>query len=417
MLIFNPERRQVTAETAGVIVDLLIGPAQVMHLAGDLTAAESAYRALREAYPEHPKPMHELGVLLVQRGDVDEGMELLIDAVSHDHLVADWHHDLGCALIEHHRRYDLTLSQVQTHFHRALRLNANHLYAHVNLSQIHETQGDVDSALHWMSRASVLDPGAGQWVIRRSELLLQMSRAEEAELLCSTWLKRHGPSALMEHYLQAQTGKGVSSRASDEYVTQVFDNYAVTFDSHLALLDYQAPRHVGETMARYRGSSLASLDILDAGCGTGLCAPHVRPMARRLVGIDLSPRMLDRARMRGGYDELHASELMSYAQAHALEFDVIICADTLCYFGDLTAALEAFYAALRPGGILVFTLEQQLQDNAAYTLGKSGRYQHPRSYVDHVLQCSDWKHIDVSAVHLRNERQQSVAGWLVCAHK
>ena len=38
-----------------------------------------------------------------------------------------------------------------------------------------------------------------------------------------------------------------------------------------------------------------SLDVLDAGCGTGLCGPLVAPYARRLVGVDLSERMLARA--------------------------------------------------------------------------------------------------------------------------
>ena len=38
--------------------------------------------------------------------------------------------------------------------------------------------------------------------------------------------------------------------------------------------------------------------MLDAGCGTVLCGPLVAPFARRLVGVDLSARMLDQAKAR-----------------------------------------------------------------------------------------------------------------------
>ena len=36
--------------------------------------------------------------------------------------------------------------------------------------------------------------------------------------------------------------------------------------------------------------------ILDAGCGTGLCGPLLRPLAARLVGVDLSEKMVELAR-------------------------------------------------------------------------------------------------------------------------
>ncbi|MCX4239251.1 class I SAM-dependent DNA methyltransferase [Paraliomyxa miuraensis] len=62
------------------------------------------------------------------------------------------------------------------------------------------------------------------------------------------------------------------------------------------------------------------LDVLDAGCGTGLCAPLLRPLARTLVGVDLSGKMLDQARRRGGYDELIEAELTEMLDAHAARY-------------------------------------------------------------------------------------------------
>jgi predicted TPR repeat methyltransferase len=48
---------------------------------------------------------------------------------------------------------------------------------------------------------------------------------------------------------------------------------------------------------------------LDAGCGTGLCGPLLRPYASELTGVDLSAGMLDRARPRQVYDHLEKGEL------------------------------------------------------------------------------------------------------------
>ena len=55
-----------------------------------------------------------------------------------------------------------------------------------------------------------------------------------------------------------------------------------------------------------------SLDVLDAGCGTGLCGPLVAPYARRLSGVDLSAGMLARAKEKNVYDALVQGELTEY---------------------------------------------------------------------------------------------------------
>ena len=121
-----------------------------------------------------------------------------------------------------------------------------------------------------------------------------------------------------------------------------------------------------------------SLDVLDAGCGTGLCGPLVAPYARRLVGVDLSEAMLARARARNVYDELVKRELTAYLRDSPGSFDVIVSADTLVYFGPLEEVAAAAANALRPGGVLVFTVEELsgAASDAGYSLSPNGRYRH-----------------------------------------
>ena len=94
-------------------------------------------------------------------------------------------------------------------------------------------------------------------------------------------------------------------------------------------------------LARRLSAADAHLDVLDGGCGTGLAGPMLRPYARQLTGVDLSPAMLDRARKTGIYDTLVESELGSFLAAHAESFDVCVFVDVLIYFGDLRAILAS----------------------------------------------------------------------------
>src|SRR5690606_35079457 len=130
------------------------------------------------------------------------------------------------------------------------------------------------------------------------------------------------------------------ARASDDYVRESFDAFAAEFDESLETLRYQAPRLVVDALAAARPDE--GLRVLDAGCGTGLCGPLLRPLASHITGIDLSPGMIARARDRrmheGGtaerpvYDELVVAELTSWLAHHPAQFDAVVAADVLVYF-------------------------------------------------------------------------------------
>jgi predicted TPR repeat methyltransferase len=118
------------------------------------------------------------------------------------------------------------------------------------------------------------------------------------------------------------------------------------------------PELVTEAL-REDGLRPGGLDILDAGCGTGLCGALLRPFANRLHGVDLSPGMLEKARADGHYDALIECELTAFMDARPQHYDVIACADTLCYFGDLHSVVKAAGVALRMAGRFAFSVESQ----------------------------------------------------------
>jgi predicted TPR repeat methyltransferase len=181
---------------------------------------------------------------------------------------------------------------------------------------------------------------------------------------------------------------------------------------------YRAPALVAEMLADSEPSASECLEVLDAGCGTGLCGPLVAPYARRLVGVDLSARMLAHARERNVYDELVQAELTAYVGEFTEAFDVIVSADTLVYFGSLDGVVAAAATALRPGGRLIFTVEELLVagSQAAYSISANGRYRHTTRYLHRVLADANLRPAIVQA-ELRLEAGDPVPGLVVRATK
>jgi predicted TPR repeat methyltransferase len=219
-----------------------------------------------------------------------------------------------------------------------------------------------------------------------------------------------------QHLLAACTEQAVPARASDACVRTIFEGFAESFDHVLEKLQYRAPALVAEAAADVMGPPEARLDILDAGCGTGLCAQHFKPYARRLVGVDLSLEMLKRAGMRRLYDELILGELTAFVGAVPAAWDHIVSADTLVYFGDLAPVMAATRLGLRPGGHLVFTLERTDESlPQGFKINPHGRYSHTESYVRRVLAEAGLEARRVTPVHLRLELRKPVEGLLVVA--
>lgn len=97
---------------------------------------------------------------------------------------------------------------------------------------------------------------------------------------------------------------------------------------------------------------MEKLRILDAGCGTGLCAPFLKKYAswHGLEGVDLSSGMLAEAARKKLYARLYCQELCAFLSGHKKRYDLIAAADVLTYFGDLDSVFAGFAFALKKTG-------------------------------------------------------------------
>jgi predicted TPR repeat methyltransferase len=274
---------------------------------------------------------------------------------------------------------------------------------------------EAASALH---RALQLEPGHIPAYEYLAVVLHRLGNYAEAAEVFREWLTHDPGNPIALHMLAATTGGEAPSRAADAYVRHLFDDFASSFDQNLASLRYRAPQLIAERLGRETAGHTAG-DMLDAGCGTGLCAPLVRPLARTLVGVDLSTAMIDKARARGGYDELVVAELCAFMSSRPQAFDVVISADTLVYFGALEEPLRAARSCLRKGGLLVFTVEhgepREGSPVPAYRLEPHGRYSHSEEYVRAALQAGGFGGISIEKGVLRRERGSEVSGLIALA--
>ncbi len=385
-----------------------------LHRSGRLDEAEALYRLILEASPDNPDALHFLGLLSHQRGRSAEGAALIRRALAHLPNYPDALSNLGNLL-----RSQGELEEAEACYRQALALKPDHAPALLMLGAVLDSQGrGAEASDHYLH---AVEAGSDEPDLLRlvGATLRAEGRVAEAAALYRRWLAAHPDSVEASHLLAACTREQVPERAADGYVERLFDRFAETFDEKLAQLDYRAPALVAEAVARVAGPPHGGLCVLDAGCGTGLCGPHLRPYARELVGVDLSAEMLARAQGRGFYDRLVRHELTAYLHGCAESLDLVVSADTLVYFGSLDAVLAAAARALRPGGHLVFTVERTdpAAAPAGYRLNPSGRYSHSPPYVDAALRRAGFAPSLADESVLRKEGGEDVPGLLVAAQR
>jgi predicted TPR repeat methyltransferase len=412
---------------------------------GQLADAEEVYRQILEKAPDDPDVLHYSGVLAHQQGRSDEAVALIERSLDLEPNQADCHSNLGIIFKAQGRLDDAIAA-----YERAIALNPEHANAHSNLGVLLKAQGRIAEAEAAYRTAIRLNPGHIDAYHNLGVLLAAQKRTQEAVVcyckvttlspkhpearrllalahctlgetdkaveIFKQWLEEEPGNPVPRHMLAACSGRDVPPRAPDAFVEKVFDEFAGSFDAKLAMLSYRAPALVAAMLADSGIEADKSLDVLDAGCGTGLCGPLVAPYARRLTGVDLSGGMLAQAREKRIYDELVKDELTAYLRSRRSAFDVIVSADTLVYFGALREVMTAAAGALRPGGLFLFTVEEANDPglSADVCIRHHGRYAHTRVYIERVLADAGLR-ADIVRAELRMESGAPVAGLAVRA--
>lgn len=413
--------------------------------AGDAAAAEAAFRQAVAADPACGEASGALAQLLADDARWDEAAQAFRVALSQEPGRIDWRTGLSDALVRRghaaeavalwrdllERRPDSAsghraLARLQIgagqpleaieHFREALFLDAGDAGTAVELADALVASGDPLAAVETLQPILRRRPdhAAGQSVLGRAWLDLgERAKALAALRACldADPADPHGAELLI-----ARIEGDTTETMSQAYVRALFDRYAERFDEDLTIrLKYQAPQTLRAAVDQVLGAGTADLHVLDVGCGTGLAGVAFRPLAARLHGSDLAPRMVKKAGSRGVYDCLEVGEMTAVMARDPGSWDLVVAADVLVYVGGLAEVMAAAALALKPGGLFCATTERC--DGDGFALGPSRRFAHSPAYVRRMAAEAGLEIVVLEEAVPRWERGQPVPGLVLVARR
>lgn len=335
--------------------------------------AERAYKQALALKPDLVQALNNLGNLYLAHNRVAEALDALMRATNAAPAFPPPWNNLGNALLRMGRTVEAS-----GHFAKALERDPDFLEARINLGKTLQTLGRPAEALPHLEAALAAKPG-------------------DAEL----------------RFLRDAAAGNQPPRPPDAFVAHLFDDMAAEFDEHLVgRLGYRIPDRLAEVLGPWLDARARPRRVLDLGCGTGLVADALRGRFEEMHGVDLSPRMVERARARNLYASVEAGELAAFlASRPDAGADLVVAADVFVYVGALESVFAQAARVLAPGGCLAFSVEGGGQGDA-FTLDATSRYSHADGYVKSLAASRGFALAHSSPETIRAERGHPVAGRL-----
>lgn len=293
-------------------------------------------------------------------------------------------------------------------FEKAVALDPTHARAWNNLGSVQQRLGLVEQAVASYRKAMQADPTLAQACLNLGRLAGACGDHALAVECFKAGLEHHPGDPTFEHLCAAAEGRS-TERAPAGYVTNLFDGFAQQFEHHLVReLEYQVPEALAKLV---RPELVADSRVIDLGCGTGLVGVALEGARVQIVGVDLSPRMLEIAARRGAYARLEQGELVEVlARIPADSVHAVLAADVFIYVGDLTAIFAAVARVLVPRGLFAFSVEGL--EHGSYKLQPTGRYAQSPGYLRTVAARLGLEERSLEPTHIRREGDGHAEGWL-----
>ncbi len=299
-------------------------------------------------------------------------------------------------------------------FEKAVALDPSHARAWNNLGGAQQRLGHGEQAFESYRKAMQADPGLAQACLNLGRLAGARGDQALAAECFRTGLKHHPGDPTFEHLSAASAG-GRTERAPAGYVTNLFDSVALQFERHLVRnLEYQVPEALAKLVRPELDAARSAATracVVDLGCGTGLVGMALASAGAEILGVDLSPRMLEIAARSGAYATLEQGELVEVlARIPAGSVRVVLAADVFIYIGELAAVFAAVARVLAPQGL--FALSVEGLESGTYRLQPTGRYAQSPGYLRTLAAQSGLEERSIEGTLIRREGRGHAEGWL-----
>lgn len=362
------------------------------------------------AEPSNVETWSHRGVALGDLGRFEDAVACFDRVLASDQTRATAWFYRGVALTELDRHEETLAS-----FDRLLAIAPDHGEAWLRRGQTLQILERHGEALTSYERALAIDPAQALAWSNRGGILKNLGRLDEAAVSFEQAIAHGGDAELNGYFLAAVRGEKTPAVAPQQAVRDLFDDYADSFDQHLVgVLHYQTPTVLINNLEALAPPYFQH--ALDLGCGTGLCGPLVKPLVDRLDGVDLSPRMIEKARALAIYERLVQADVVQYLRATDQRYDLVLAADVFVYIGDLDPVFEGVRRIMDQGGVYCFSTELPTGDED-FELKASERYGHSERYIRNLANRHGFGIARILHRPLRVDRQRSIDGLYVYLNK
>ncbi|WP_163336632.1 tetratricopeptide repeat protein [Desulfopila sp. IMCC35008] len=299
-----------------------------------------------------------------------------------------------------------------------LELNDKHLDALYNLAGCYRENRETKAAIRYYELVLLHDP-ENDAATNNLAFTFHLTGDLERALYYYRQLLRLRPNHAPASHMIAALEGATPTQPPDEYIKEVFDNYSATYEESLTKkLDYSVPEQLRTVMDTFRGTSESFERGIDLGCGTGLSALAFQDVVKEFHGIDLSPKMIERAREKNIYTNLIAGNILNILQERIdhQPYDFILAADVFIYLGELNEFFETIRNCSSAHALFCFSTEKTASGRR-YQLRPSGRYAHSRDYIHETLALNGWEVLVCKDADLRKEKGDWIQGDLWIASR
>jgi predicted TPR repeat methyltransferase len=388
---------------------------------GRLEEAEASCRKAIALKPELAEAYSNLGATLQELGRLEEAEASCRKAIAIKPEYAEAHSNLGNTLKELGR-----LEEAEVSCRKAIAIKPDYAQAHNNLGITLKELGRLEDAEASYKKAIEINPEYAKAHSNLGAALKQLGRLADAEASYKKAIDvKPEDEEKWSHLIAAMRGLN-PVRATDTYVSSLFDGYAKKFESSLVgELNYKTPTIISSFLRPLISSSNTRFDILDLGCGTGLAGEALIDLAKTLVGIDLSKEMLKLAKAKNIYTRLIQDEIHhALCQEPIASFDMVVSSDVFVYVGDLGAIFDGVYDALKVDGFFAYSTEALFPANNEkeealpnYKLNATGRYSHSSKYLLGLIDPKRFILHTLEIAQIRLEKGQPIMGYVVIMQK
>jgi predicted TPR repeat methyltransferase len=358
---------------------------------GEWDQAANAFRQVLALKPHYAPALGNLGKVYVAQQRLEEAVRCFQEALALQPNNAVIHNDLGGVFFSQGK-----MAEAGNCYREVARLRPNHAEAWYNLAVVCKTLQQWSEAVACLRKCLVCKPDDPRVPAMLGDIYYyHLANYAEAARCYRQVLALRPDNAIARLLVEVLSGTSQHAQVPAEYVSALYDGLAGQFDRDVHERGDRSPQWLKAALEP--PPPPRSLDILDLGCGTGLCGVQFHDWARTLIGVDLSANMLAKARERGVYDELILSDAMAATGARAARFDLVVASDMVLFLGDLGPLFAAVRQALRPGGRFAFTVDL-LEGADDYRMTPWVHFAHSRGYLQRVASANRLREVRVNSV-------------------